>query len=60
MLLWILPWGNLQTAWREDWSYVVLMIAKFFLAAYLLSYLNSSEARSWFNRSMDFTDAPKA
>jgi len=59
MLLWILPWGNLQTAWRQDWSYVMLMIAKFFLGAYLLSYLNSSEARSWFSR-VAATDAPKA
>jgi hypothetical protein len=60
MLLWLLPWGNLQTAWRQDWSYVVLMIAKFFLALYLLSCLNSSDVRAWFNRSLAATDSPKA
>lgn len=59
LLLWILPWGSLQTAWREDWSYVALMIAKFFLALYLLSYLSSEEARSWFGGREDFTAEPK-
>jgi len=60
MLLWLLPWGNLQLAWHQDWSYVVLLFAKFFLALFLLSYLASNEARDWLNRSMAFTGGPKA
>ena len=60
MLLWLLPWGNLQVAWRQDWSYVLLLVAKFLLALFLLSYLNTSEARSWFNRRVAFIGDPKA
>jgi hypothetical protein len=60
MLVWFLPWGSLQLAWRQDWSYVVLMFAKFFLALFLISYLSSNEARSWLSRSMDTATGPKA
>lgn len=60
MLVWLLPWGSLQLAWRQDWSYVVLLFAKFFLALFLLSYLASNEARSWLSRGMASTAGPKA
>jgi hypothetical protein len=60
MLAWLLPWGSLQLAWRQDWSYVVLLFAKFFLALFLLSYLASNEARSWLSRGMASTAGPKA
>jgi len=60
MLVWLLPWGNLQVAWHQDWSYVVLLVAKFFLALFLLSYLATSEARFWLNRGMASTAGPKA
>lgn len=60
MLVWLLPWGSLQLAWRQDWSYVVLLFAKFFLALFLLSYLASNEARSWLSRGMDSNEGPKA
>jgi hypothetical protein len=59
MLAWLLPWGSLQLAWRQDWSYVVLLFAKFFLALFLLSYLASNEARSWLSRDMASTAGPK-
>jgi len=59
MLVWLLPWGSLQLAWRQDWSYVVLLFAKFFLALFLLSYLASNEARSWLSRGMASKAGPK-
>jgi len=58
MLLGILPWGSLQTAWHQDWSYVVLMVAKFFLALYLLSSVSSQEVRSWFDNRQNQAAGP--
>jgi len=48
----------LKEVWESDPSYMLLIGAKILLFIYLLAWLNSREARAWFNRRANFRDEP--